>query len=163
MFQLLIVLIVIVIILFILRSRAKSQYNNYGNFYRNLILIVIIGGIIFFLATTGKFIIPQLLNLVKVGLPFLTKLIGIWWNIFDFNVYPNPYNEYMNIELGRSWDGEVNLSLYDMFGRVYKSKNIMNSNNNFTHRIDISDNEIGILILKINKKEKVFIKKVFRK
>ena len=50
-----------------------------------------------------------------------------------------------------------------MFGRVYKSKNIMNSNNNFTHRIDISDNESGILILKINKKEKVFIKKVFRK
>ena len=81
----------------------------------------------------------------------------------DFNVYPNPYNDYINIELGRSWDGEVNLSLYDMFGRVYKSKNIMNSNNNFTHRIDISDNEIGILILKINKKEKVFIKKVFRK
>jgi len=50
-----------------------------------------------------------------------------------------------------------------MFGRVYKSKNVMNSNNNFTHRIYISDNEIGILILKINKKEKVFIKKVFRK
>ena len=81
----------------------------------------------------------------------------------DFNVYPNPYNDYINIELGRSWDGEVNLSIYDMFGRVYKSKNIMNSNNNFTHRIDISDNESGILILKINKKEKVFIKKVFRK
>ena len=39
----------------------------------------------------------------------------------------------------------------------------MNSNNNFTHRIDISDNESGILILKINKKEKVFIKKVLRK
>ena len=39
----------------------------------------------------------------------------------------------------------------------------MNSNNNFTHRIDISDNESGILILKINKKEKVLIKKVIRK
>ena len=77
MFQLLIVLIVIVIILFILRSRAKSQYNNYGNFYRNLILIVIIGGLIFFLATAGRFLIPQLFNLIKVGLPFLTKLIGI--------------------------------------------------------------------------------------
>ena len=58
--------------------------------------------------------------------------------------------------------GEVSLSLYDMFGRVYKSKNVMNSNNNFTHRMDISDSYSGILILKINKKEKVFIKKVFR-
>ena len=77
MFQLLIVLIIIVIILFILRSRAKSQYNNYRNFYRHLILLVRIGGLIFFLATTGRFLIPQLLNLIKVGLPFLTKLIGI--------------------------------------------------------------------------------------
>ena len=77
MIRLLIGLIVIVIILFILRSRAKSQYNNYGNFYRNLILIVIIGGLIFFLATAGRFLIPQLLNLIKVGLPFLTKLIGV--------------------------------------------------------------------------------------
>ena len=49
-----------------------------------------------------------------------------------------------------------------MFGRVYKSKNVMNSNNNFTHRMDISDSYSGILILKINKKEKVLIKKVFR-
>ena len=46
---------------------------------------------------------------------------------------------------------------------VFKSKNIMNSNKNFTYRIDISDNESGILILKINKKEKVLIKKVIRK
>ncbi len=80
----------------------------------------------------------------------------------DYNVYPNPYYDHINVELGRSWDGEVSLSLYDMFGRVYKSKNVMNSNNNFTHRMDISDNYNGILILKINKKEKVLIKKVFR-
>ena len=37
----------------------------------------------------------------------------------------------------------------------------MNSNNNFTHRMDISDSYSGILILKINKKEKVLIKKKF--
>ena len=80
----------------------------------------------------------------------------------DFNIYPNPYDDYINIELGRSWDGEVSLSIYDMFGRLYKSRNVMNSNNNFTHRMDLSDNYGGILILKINKKEKVLIKKVFR-
>ena len=80
----------------------------------------------------------------------------------DFNVYPNPYNDHINVELGRSWDGEVSLSLYDMFGRVYKSKNVMNSNNNFTHRMDISDSYSGILILKINKKEKSIDKKVFK-
>ena len=77
MVRLLIVLAVIVMILFILRSRAKSASIRSAKLYRNLILIVIVAGILFFLATSGKFLIPQLLNLIKVGLPFLTKLIGI--------------------------------------------------------------------------------------
>ncbi len=77
MIRLLIVLAVIVLILFILRSRAKSGSIGNTKIYRNLILIVIVAGLLFFLATSGKFLIPQLLNLIKVGLPFLTKLIGI--------------------------------------------------------------------------------------
>ncbi len=77
MIRLFIVLAVIVMILFILRSRAKSNPLGSSKLYRNLIFIVIIAGVLFFLATSGKFLIPQLLNLIKVGLPFLTKLIGI--------------------------------------------------------------------------------------
>ena len=77
MIRLLIVLAVIVMILFILRSRAKSSSFGNSKLYRNLILIVIVAGLLFFLATSGKFLIPQLLNIIKVGLPFLTKLIGI--------------------------------------------------------------------------------------
>lgn len=77
MIRLLIVLAVIVLILFILRSRAKSASFGNPKLYRNLILIVIVAGLLFFLVTSGKFLIPQLLNLIKVGLPFLTKLIGI--------------------------------------------------------------------------------------
>ena len=77
MIRLLIVLAVIIMILFILRSRAKSGSIGGAKLYRNLILIVIVAGLLFFLATSGKFLIPQLLNLIKVGLPFLTKLLGI--------------------------------------------------------------------------------------
>ena len=77
MIRLLIVLAVIVMILLILRSRAKSGSFGSAKLYRNLILIVIVAGLLFFLATSGKFLIPQLLNIIKVGLPFLTKLIGI--------------------------------------------------------------------------------------
>ncbi len=77
MIRLLIVLAVIVMILFILRSRAKSSSFGNSKLYRNLILLVVVAGLLFFLATSGKFLIPQLLNLIKVGLPFLTKLIGI--------------------------------------------------------------------------------------
>ena len=78
MIRLLIVLAVIVMILFILISRSnKSGSFRSSKLYRNLILIVVVAGLLFFLATSGKFLIPQLLNLIKVGLPFLTKLIGI--------------------------------------------------------------------------------------
>ena len=77
MIRLLIVLAVIIMILFILRNRAKSGSLTNSKLYRNLILIVLIAGVLFFLATSGKFIIPQLINILKVGLPFLTKLIGI--------------------------------------------------------------------------------------
>ena len=77
MIRLLIVLAVIVMILFILRSRTKSSSFGNSKLYRNLILIVVVAGLLFFLATSGKFLIPQLLNLIKIGLPFLTKIIGI--------------------------------------------------------------------------------------
>ena len=77
MIRLLIVIAVIIMILFILRSRAKSASIGNAKLYRNLIFIVVVAGLLFFLATSGKFIIPQLLNLIKIGLPFLTKLIGI--------------------------------------------------------------------------------------
>ena len=77
MIRLLIVLAVIVTILFILRSRTKSSSLRSSKLYRNLILLVVVAGLLFFLATSGKFLIPQLLNLIKIGLPFLTKLIGI--------------------------------------------------------------------------------------
>ena len=42
-----------------------------------LILLIIIVGVIFILATSGRFLFPQILNIIKVGLPFLTKFIGI--------------------------------------------------------------------------------------
>ena len=77
MIRLLIVLAVIVMILFILKSRAKSNFGGVNKLYRNLIIIVIVAGLLFFLATSGKFLIPQLLNIIKVGLPFLSKLVGI--------------------------------------------------------------------------------------
>ena len=72
MIRLFVVLILAVLILLILRSKSKSQ-----NLYKKLIYLVIVLGVIFFLATSGKFILPQILSVLKVGLPFLTKFIGI--------------------------------------------------------------------------------------
>tara|TARA_B100001123_G_scaffold4437_1_gene5847 strand:- start:59 stop:292 length:234 start_codon:yes stop_codon:yes gene_type:complete len=77
MYRLLIVLAVIVLILFILRSQKKNKSKFSSNFYKKIIIAVILFGVLFVLATSGRFLIPQILNIIKIALPFLTKFIGI--------------------------------------------------------------------------------------
>ena len=78
MFRLLIVLVIIALIIAIFWNRNKrNSYSNKSNFYKYLFLILIIGGLLFFLATSGKFILPQIMQILKIGLPFITKFIGI--------------------------------------------------------------------------------------
>ena len=77
MFRLLIVVVLIILVLLIFRNIRKNTHTNKSDIYKKIILILIVGVFLFFLATSGKFIIPQLLQLLKVALPFLTKFIGI--------------------------------------------------------------------------------------
>ena len=59
-------------------QKSKNFVNNRkSNFFRSLLIIAVIVGIIFFIATSGKFIFPQLMQIFKIGLPFITKFIGI--------------------------------------------------------------------------------------
>ena len=75
MIRLIIVLIVIVAILFILKS--KSNRNISQNTYKKVVIIITILGLLFLIATSGRYLLPQMIQLIKVGLPFLTKFIGI--------------------------------------------------------------------------------------
>ena len=75
MIRFIIVLAVFVVILFILRSRGKTKITQ--NKYRTIIIAVIILGLFFLIATSGRYLFPQILQFIKLGLPFLTKLIGI--------------------------------------------------------------------------------------
>ena len=77
MVKFLIVLILIVVILFIFRNSRKNKGQFKNDVFKKLILLVVIFGIIFFIATSGKVVLPQLLNILKVAIPFLTKFIGI--------------------------------------------------------------------------------------
>ena len=77
MIRFIIVVIIIVVILFILRSRSKGNIKINQNKYRAIILTIIVLGLLFLIATSGRYILPQILQLIKVGLPFLTKFIGI--------------------------------------------------------------------------------------
>ncbi len=77
MIRFILVLAIIVTILFILRSRSKKNSKISQNTYRILIIAIIVFGLLFLISTSGRYIFPQILQLIKFGLPFLTKLIGI--------------------------------------------------------------------------------------
>ena len=72
------VLILVAGILLVFWNRSKKYGNEKkSSFYKKLFIILIIGGILFIIATSGKFILPQLLQIIKIGLPLITKFIGI--------------------------------------------------------------------------------------
>ena len=55
---------------------AKKKNKNTG-IYKKLIIALVIFAVIFLLATSGRFILPQILQILKIGAPFLTKFIGL--------------------------------------------------------------------------------------
>lgn len=77
MIRLIIVLGIIIAILFILRSRSSNIRNISRNTYKTIIISIIVIGLLILIATSGRYLLPQLIQLIKIGLPFLTKFIGI--------------------------------------------------------------------------------------
>jgi len=74
MIRFVIVLVLIIVILFVLRSRSTNLSQNK---YKKIIITLVVLGIILIIATSGRYLLPQAMQLIKIGLPFLTKLIGI--------------------------------------------------------------------------------------
>ena len=77
MIRFIIVILIIVVILIILRSRSEKIKNLSSKNYKLIIFSILFLGLLILIATSGRFLLPQLLSLVKIGLPFLTKFIGI--------------------------------------------------------------------------------------
>ncbi len=77
MIRFVIVILIILLILFILRSRSSTIGNISKKKYRLIIISILVLAFLIVIATSGRFILPQLLQFVKLGLPFLTKFIGI--------------------------------------------------------------------------------------
>ena len=77
MIRFVIVIVIILLILFILRSRSSRIGNISKKNYRLIIISILVLAFLIVIATSGRFILPQLLQFVKIGLPFLTKFIGL--------------------------------------------------------------------------------------
>ena len=77
MIKFIIVILAIVAILIILRSRSSKTKNISPKNFRLIIISILVLGLLILIATSGRFILPQLLQFIKIGLPLLTKFIGI--------------------------------------------------------------------------------------
>ena len=78
MFKFLLVLVTLIVIILIFWNKNKGKGGTRkSNLYKNLLIIIVVAGILFFLATSGKFILPQILQIFKLVLPILTKFIPI--------------------------------------------------------------------------------------
>ena len=77
MIRFILLIILILLILFVLNNRSKKIKNNNKNSYKWLILATVLMGVIFLLATSGKIILSQIFQIIKIGLPLVTKFIGV--------------------------------------------------------------------------------------
>ena len=59
-------------------NKSKDKKNTIKfNIYKKLIFTVIVLAILFVVVTSGKLILPQLMQIVKIGIPLISKLIGL--------------------------------------------------------------------------------------
>ena len=76
MIRILLLFLLIFFVLIILNNVSKKKNPN-STFYKKLIIALVVFGLVFILATSGRILLPQILQIFKIGLPFLTKFIGL--------------------------------------------------------------------------------------
>ena len=83
----------------------------------------------------------------------LTILTGFEDNLIDdaiVEVYPNPANELININFNLTKESEVNVFIYDLYGRLEKSVSFGMAGKSVNKTpLNVSDLESGLYILSI--------------
>tara|TARA_B100001123_G_C14851705_1_gene844349 strand:+ start:124 stop:351 length:228 start_codon:yes stop_codon:yes gene_type:complete len=75
MIRLVIVSIILAIVLFYLWKKNTNDQKK-ADLYKYLLIILVVLVLGFFLATTGKFILPKLFQIITKLLPFITRFIA---------------------------------------------------------------------------------------
>ncbi len=76
--------------------------------------------------------------------------------VTNTKIYPNPANDYINIDFGGDWNGSVSVSIYTLDGRLVKSQQF--EANSERVQYSVSELNIGnyILVLKDKAKKKAY-------
>jgi hypothetical protein len=79
-------------------------------------------------------------------------------NQLDFQLYPNPTNESVNIALNLSENKDINVQIYSMDGKVVTEKSYQNLSGQQNLNLDIQGLASGTYMVSVNTEGRSFIK-----
>lgn len=77
----------------------------------------------------------------------------------DFSLYPNPSEDYIEIQLNNEFTNNVSLELYNQIGLICKTEKLFSSKT----RIETGDLSSGIYFVKIKTENETIVKKLIKK
>ena len=78
MIRFIVVIALIIVALYVFKRKAIAQGDNRkSNFLRNIILLLILAAIVLVMATSGKFLLPKIFQVIKLIMPIITKFLPL--------------------------------------------------------------------------------------
>ena len=82
-------------------------------------------------------------------------------NNFEFEIYPNPVIDILNLSFENNFENMFKVEIYDALGRLSFSQNKFSTGNKLS--LNISELERGIYILKLYNNNKISVKRIIKK
>ena len=78
----------------------------------------------------------------------------------SINIYPNPSNGILNIDIQREENSEVSIHIMDMLGQVHLQETVVYGQGNTTRHFDLNDFANGLYIVKLTKGDQTYSHKI---
>lgn len=82
-------------------------------------------------------------------------------NNFEFEIYPNPVIDIVNLSFENNFENMFKVEIYDALGRLSFTQNKFSTGNKLS--LNISELERGIYILKLYNNNKISVKRIIKK
>ena len=82
-------------------------------------------------------------------------------NNFEFEIYPNPVIDIVNLSFENNFESMYKVEIYDALGRLSFTQNKFSTGNKLS--LNISELERGIYILKLYNNNKISVKRIIKK
>ncbi|MEN9000672.1 MAG: CUB domain-containing protein, partial [Flavobacteriales bacterium] len=111
-------------------------------------------------ALTVKFFADGGLELSGFDIDWNCSLVGIEEasTVNNINIYPNPSNDYVNVEVDFTNSSKLDLKVIDLLGKVLYENNTDTKAIQFTDKIDVSRFAAGTYVIYVNNQAHRFIK-----